>query len=140
MNISFYLIPKSDVTYLMAEETVEEAFRIMHSKRFQAVPIINKEGKYVGTVTEGDFLWSLTDEYDMDLETMEKDKIGSIAKKWDYKSVSIDANIKKLDQYIINQNFVPVVDSRGIFIGIVTRKKIIEELLRQQEKISAGQN
>ncbi len=140
MNISFYLIPKSEVTYLMAEESIEEALHIMYNKRYQAVPIINKEGKYVGTVTEGDFLWTLKDEYDTDLEDMKKEKVGAISKNWDYRPVSIDANIKKLDQYIVNQNFVPVVDSRGIFIGIVTRKKIIEELLRQQEKRNAGYN
>ena len=49
----------------------------------------------------------------------------------DLKAVSADADIIELDEYIINQNFVPVVDSRGIFIGIITRKVIMSVLLRK---------
>ena len=29
---------------------------------------------------------------------------------------------------ISNQNFVPVVDDRGVFIGIITRKDVITDL------------
>ena len=47
--------------------------------------------------------------------------------RWDYKPVSIDADIEQLDNHILNQNFVPVVDGRNVFIGIITRKEIIKE-------------
>ena len=52
--------------------------------------------------------------------------------RWDYISVSIDADIAQLDKHILNQNFVPVVDGRNVFIGIITRKEIIKELLKQK--------
>ena len=45
---------------------------------------------------------------------------------------SIDADIAQLDKHILNQNFVPVVDGRNVFIGIITRKEIIKELLKQK--------
>ena len=133
-NISFYLIPKSEVCYVMEEETIGQALRTIHKKGYQAVPVINSKGEYRGTVSEGDFLWTLTTEYHTDLETMKRSTVGALKKRWEYKPVSIEANITELDQYIINQNFVPVVDSRGIFIGIITRKVIISELLRQKRE------
>ena len=34
----------------------------------------------------------------------------------------------------MDQNFVPVVDGRNVFIGIVTRKQIIKELLRRKNE------
>ena len=40
--------------------------------------------------------------------------------------------ISQLDKHILNQNFVPVVDGRNVFIGIITRKEIIKELLKQK--------
>lgn len=132
-NISFYLLPKSEVTYIREEDHVGQALRHIRKRGFQAVPVINKDGEYRGTVTEGDFLWALTSEYQMDMDTMKHTSIASLPKRWQYKAVSIDATIEELDQYILDQNFVPVVDSRGIFIGIVTRKVIITELLRQSE-------
>ena len=58
MNISFYLIPKSEVTYIHQEDTVAQALRLIHKHGYQAVPVIDKEGHYVGTISEGDFLES----------------------------------------------------------------------------------
>ena len=134
MNISFYLIPKSEVCYIHEEDTVGHALRTIREKGFSAVPVINKDGEYRGTVTEGDFLWALTQDYQTDYESMKKTSVMRLRKKWDYKPVSIDARISELDEYIINQNFVPVVDSRGIFIGIITRKVILTELLNKQKE------
>ena len=134
MNISFYLLPKSEVTYVEQEDTVGLALRVIHKNGYQAVPVINRKGQYVGTVTEGDFLWNLIQEYHMDMEAMRNVRVESLYKRWDYKAVSIEANIAELDQYIMDQNFVPVVDGRNVFIGIVTRKQIIKELLRRKNE------
>ena len=110
------------------------ALRVIHKNGYQAVPVINRKGEYVGTVTEGDFLWNLIQDYHMDMEAMRNVRVESLRKKWDYKAVSIEANIAELDQYIMDQNFVPVVDGRNVFIGIVTRKQIIKELLRRKNE------
>lgn len=134
MNISFYLIPKSDVTYLETEHTTAQALRLIRKRGFQAVPIIDKEGHYVGTISEGDFLWTLMNDYRKDVEAISNKKIGTYRLKWEYKSVSIDAEMSQLRKYIVNQNFVPVVDGRNVFIGIVTRKTIISELLKRKEE------
>lgn len=129
MNISFFLLPKSECAYLHEGDSVAQALIYLKEKGFQAVPVIDKDGKYKGIVSEGDFLWNLIEDYNSDLNTMKHISVRSIPKKWNYKPVSVDANIAELDRYIINQNFVPVVDGRGIFIGIVTRKEIIGHLL-----------
>ena len=127
MNISFYLIPKSEVTYIHQEDTVAQALRVIHKHGYQAVPVIDEKGRYVGTISEGDFLWNLIEEYHME----------SMRLRWDYKPVSIDADIEQLDNHILNQNFVPVVDGRNVFIGIITRKEIIKELLKQKKDVLA---
>jgi len=40
--------------------------------------------------------------------------------------VNIDARMEDLLSLAITQNFVPVVDDEGVFIGIVRRREIIE--------------
>lgn len=140
MNISFYLIPKSEVTYIHQEDTVAQALRVIHKHGYQAVPVIDEKGRYVGTISEGDFLWNLIEEYHMDLEVMRKSHVESMRLRWDYKPVSIDADIEQLDNHILNQNFVPVVDGRNVFIGIITRKEIIKELLKQKNSNAIGKS
>ena len=137
MNISFYLIPKSEVTYIHQEDTVAQALRVIHKHGYQAVPVIDEKGRYVRTISEGDFLWNLIEEYHMDMEVMRKSHVKSMRLRWDYKPVSIDADIEQLDNHILNQNFVPVVDGRNVFIGIITRKEIIKELLKQKKDVLA---
>ena len=127
MNISFYLIPKSEVTYIHQEDTVAQALRVIHKHGYQAVPVIDEKGRYVGTI----------EEYHMDMEVMRKSHVKSMRLRWDYKPVSIDADIEQLDNHILNQNFVPVVDGRNVFIGIITRKEIIKELLKQKKDVLA---
>ena len=139
MNISFFLIPKREVTYIEEEDTVSRALRVIHKNGFQAVPVIDEEGHYVGTVTEGDFLWNLIEDYHMDMEVMRMIRVSAIRKRWDYKPVSIDATMAELEQYILNQNFVPVVDGRNVFIGIVTRKQIIGEMIRKKQQCEENQ-
>lgn len=132
MNIAFYLIPKSDVAHLMIEDNVGNALRLMRKRGYQAVPVINDQGEYCGTISEGDFLWNLIVDFHMDLDAMRSVKLGSLKMKWDYRPVPIDADITALDDVIINQNFVPIVDDRNVFIGIVTRKEIIKALLARK--------
>ncbi len=141
MNISFYLIPKGEVAYLHQEDTVAQALRFIHKHGYQAVPVIDDKGRYVGTISEGDFLWNLIEEYHMDMEVMRKSRVEAMRLRWDYKAVSIDADISQLDKRITDQNFVPVVDGRNVFIGIITRKEIIKELLRKKDgrTLSEGQ-
>ena len=42
--------------------------------------------------------------------------------------------MEELFEKITNQNFVPVTDDRGIFIGIITRKDIITYLSAKKKE------
>ena len=134
MNISFFLLPKSEVVYIHKEETVGQALRKLHERGFQTVPMIDQDGRYVGTVSEGDFLWNLIRIYRTDMDAMKQVKVEDIKKKCRYKPVRIDEDISALDQHIMDQNFVPVVDDRNVFIGIVTRREIIKALLEKKKE------
>ena len=49
-----------------------------------------------------------------------------VPKRWNYESVNINSNIEDLIEMSMRQNFVPVVDDEGIFIGIIRRRDIIQ--------------
>ncbi|MGL6105288.1 CBS domain-containing protein [Romboutsia sp.] len=125
MNILFFLTPKSEVAYLYEDYTMRQALEKMEYHRYSSIPIIDKDGKYVGTITEGDLLWTLKNDFSLDLKSVEDVSISSIKRRKDNRPVSINANIEDLISKSMNQNFVPVIDDQEIFIGIIKRRDII---------------
>ncbi|CAI6079600.1 hypothetical protein PAECIP112173_02687 [Paenibacillus sp. JJ-100] len=127
MNIAFFLLPKQEVTCVTSDSTLRQTLERMEYHRFTAVPILNKEGKYIGTVTEGDLLWYMKNsEGKITFENASKFLLKDVPLRLDMKPVSIDANMEDLINLAKVQNFVPVVDDMERFIGIVRRSQIIE--------------
>ena len=61
MNVLFFLTPKSEVAYIYEDFTIRQTLEKMEYHRYSSIPILTKDGKYVGTITEGDLLWTLKD-------------------------------------------------------------------------------
>ena len=126
MNILFFLTPKREVAFIYDDQSLRQALEIMEFHRYTAIPIISKLGKYIGTITEGDLLWGIKNQYNLSLRGAEHMPVTTIPRKSDNAPVSIDATMEDMIDKALNQNFVPVVDDQGNFIGIITRRDIIE--------------
>lgn len=132
MNIAFFTRPKQEITYLYNDITVDQALEKMHSTSYAAVPVIDREGHYVGTVSEGDLLWFIVkgeggEPHTMAIESLEDFKLTDVKlNKFKNQPISINSAIEDLIIRSMETNFVPIVDDRGIFIGIVTRRSIIK--------------
>lgn len=122
MNILFFLTPKSEVAYIYEDYTIRQALEKMEYHKYSAIPIISKDGKYVGTITEGDFLWTLKNDLNLDLKGLEDVPVTDINRKMDNSPVSINADIEDLVIKSLNQNFIPVIDDQDTFIGIIKRR------------------
>ncbi len=125
MNILFFLKPKSELAYIYDYHTLRQALEIMEYHKYSSVPILNKEGKYVGSITEGDLLWGLKKQNLLNLKHAEDISIMKIERRLAYNCVRADSDMEDLIDKAKEQNFVPVVDDREHFIGIITRKDII---------------
>lgn len=139
MNILFYLVPKSEVMYLYDDYSLRQAMEKMEYHKYSAVPIINRAGNYIGTLTEGDILWELKDRKLSNLYEAEEIMLRHTNRKRDNEPINVNCNIEDLVMTSMNQNFVPVIDDNGIFIGIVTRKSIIEYCYKQYKAVSSAQ-
>ena len=125
MNVLFFITPKSEVAYLYEDYSLRQALEKMEHYRYSAIPIIDRNGCYIGTMTEGDFLWYIKDHNIIDLKETEKIPLKSIKRRWHNEPVNVDCEIEDLILTSMNQNFVPVIDDKKIFIGIIRRKDII---------------
>ena len=110
MNILFFLKPKSEVAFIYDYCTLRQVLETMEYHKYASIPMLNREGEYVGTITEGDLLWGIKSYQNMDLKRAEN---------------------------IFIQDFVPVVDDQKKFIGIITRKTIIEYCYERMQEMES---
>lgn len=129
-NILLFLTPKSQVAYCLDTFTLRQVVEKMDYHHYTAIPVLDKSGRYVGTITEGDLLWTIRARNNLNYQESENIPLSTIEFKRNYKPVKIDCTIEDLMIAIQNQNFVPVEDDKGVFIGIVTRRSVLAELNR----------
>lgn len=125
MNLLFFLTPKVDVAYLEDDFTLRQALEKMEYHRYSSIPILNQAGEYVGTITEGDLLWAIKNKSNLSLLDAEDIPLMEIPRKKDYKCVQVETGMDALVSAAMTQNFVPVIDGKNSFIGIVKRNAII---------------
>ena len=131
VNLLLLITPKTQVVCLNTTMNVRQALEKMRAHGFSAIPMINNEGEYMGTVAEGDLLWQIVKNEKISLEDLEDILIVDLPRKNDMPAVKVDASTEELVAQIINHNFVPVVDDRNVLMGIVTRRKVMQELIEK---------
>ncbi|GBG57744.1 inosine-5-monophosphate dehydrogenase [Sporomusaceae bacterium FL31] len=131
MKITFFLIPKSEVVYLPLHSTMRQALEKMEYHRYSAIPLIDEHGKYAGTITEGDLLWKMKNTPGLSFAGTERIMLQDVPRRLINTPVQINSEMEDLLSLSIIQNFVPVLDDSGIFIGIIRRREIIEYYTRQ---------
>lgn len=129
MNILFFLIPKASCAYVYSDFSIRQALERMENDGYSSMPILDRDGKYVGALTEGDLLWASKNLCGMDLRQTESHGIMEISHHRDHAPVSANTDIEDLFVKAADQNFVPVVDDKGDFIGIITRSAIVRYCL-----------
>lgn len=128
MNIMRFVIPKSLVEYVTVDSTVRQALEKMRFHRYAAIPIIDGDGKYVGTLRNDDILSYFLDNGSFDTRSAEKDKVIDVINGVYPPPVYHNSSMEELIERVREHNFVPVVDDRGCFVGIILRRDILNFL------------
>ena len=128
MNIAYFLLPKSQVAFLYDDFTFRQGLEKMHHHGYTAIPVITRSGQYLGTVSEGDFLRHILDTGSLDKTDMENHRVRELVRRDFCPPISIDAEETEVVHAALNQNFVPIVDSRNTLCGILTRRGVIVHL------------
>ena len=119
MNILFFLTPKEEVAHVEEDDTLRQVVEKLEYHGYSAIPLLALDGKYIGTITEGDLLWEMKEKDFPDVHRMEKIRITDVKRRRDNEAVKISESMEDLFEKIT------VVDDNGIFIGIVTRKDVL---------------
>lgn len=134
MNILFFLTPKSEVAYIGDKDSLRQALEKMEYHKYAAVPILTKQGQYVGTLTEGDMLWYIKNQLDLNLKEAARIPVTEVPRKFENNPVYANCKMEDLLEKAMQQNFVPVLDDGGYFIGIVKRGDIMKYFASDMKK------
>ena len=132
INIAKIMIPKPLTRVLHANDTVRQALETMENHGFTAIPVLDEEERYIGCVTEGDFLRHIIRVGNADKKAHEQFSVGELVRKDFCVAIDIAETAEEVIRVILNQNFIPVVDDRNVFCGSVTRKGVIQELAKEE--------
>lgn len=129
------MIPKVSTVFLKENQTVRQGWEIMSRDGYTAIPVLDADGGYIGTISEGDFLKFIIAAGTLDMQHMENHRISELVRKDFCPALEIHASTAQVIDSILNQNFVPIVDSRNALCGILTRRGVIKYLAEEVEKI-----
>ena len=128
MNIMRFIVPKSLAEYVTEDSTVRQAMEKMRFHRYAAIPVIDGEGRFVGTLRNDDLLRYFLEAGGYDARAAERVGIGELIAA--DKPLYHNATMAELIEQVKEHNFVPVVDDRGCFVGIILRRDVLNFLLK----------
>ena len=126
MNIFPFMTLKADTKFLLDTFTLRQALEKMEFYRYSVIPLLDDSGRYIGTLSEGDLLRYIKKDLDFDLTKGEDVKIADITRYRSYKPLSLESTLEDLIELAMEQNFIPILDDRGVFMGIIRRRTILE--------------
>ncbi|MFA6830196.1 MAG: CBS domain-containing protein [Bacilli bacterium] len=126
MNILFFLIPKSQVAFVLDDATLRQTAEKLIHHNYTAIPVVSRDGRYISTVSEGDLFRFIKDHEEMNYRLAENTPILSVPCEREIQAINYDSKMEDLIELAVGQNYVPVLDDKGIFIGIITRRAILE--------------
>ena len=126
MNILYFLTPKNQVANIYDDSNLRQLMEKLEYHKYSAIPVINHDGQYVGTIAEGDILRVLKEKFNMNFQVAQSLLVKDIPRRTEVLPVNANASMDDIMDMAIAQNFVPVTDDNDVFIGIVTRKDILK--------------
>jgi CBS domain-containing protein len=136
VNVLFFLVPKEKVAFIYDDADLGKTLETMEIHRYSAIPVLRRSGEYLGTITEGDLLWAIKNDCQMNFAEALLLPISQVPRYSDNTAVKISTDIDHLIAKSLDQNFVPVEDDRGMFIGIVTRRIIIQYYMDNRNRLA----
>ncbi len=134
MNILYFLTPKNQVANIYENSNLRQLMEKLEYHGYTAIPVINHDGQYVGTVSEGDILRVVKERFNMNLQAAQGIMVKDIPRRTVVLPVDANASMDDIMDMAIMQNFVPVTDDNNVFIGLVTRKDIIKHFRNKLNK------
>ena len=145
MNILFFLTPKEEVAHVEEDDTLRQVVEKLEYHGYSAIPLLALDGKYIGTITEGDLLWEMKEKDFPDVHRMEKIRITDVKRRRDNEAVKISESMEDLFEKITNQTLfrcyqelLSTAHLELFYCGSAERERVEEAISRAFAPLQRG--
>lgn len=123
------VISADKVASVRTENNLLHALTLLSSLGYSSVPVLDMEGRYKGQITLALIISGIKAIPTYDWESLQTRQVSEVM---DDKPgvVTERAELEDVLHQLVQNNYVSVVDDKGMFVGIVTRKGLLRRLNR----------
>ncbi len=136
-HIGKFLLDSSDplvvaadrVATVRTENNLLHALTLLSSLGYSSVPVLDVEGRLKGQITLAGIISGIKAIPTYDWDSLQTKTVSEVMDS-NPGRVHENAELEDVLHLLVNNNYVSVVDKKGIFLGIVTRKGILRRVNR----------
>lgn len=126
-NMLDFMIPADNVANVIDQHTLSTGLLILTQSNYTMIPVLSAESKLMGVISMSMIIKAVMTVDAIEMERLDELKVRDVMLS---QPVRVQANCHLADvlNYLIDQNFVCVVDEDNRFLGIITRKNVLQRL------------
>lgn len=128
-EIAPLIIPKEQVVVVHPDWPLDRALLVLTRKATNSVPVINEENQVEGLISKTDildFILNVSGDT-LDFSQLKQYKVNEVMNK-NHSGILANSIFSFAFDVLINRSYIPIVNLRGEFVGILTRKVIMEKV------------
>lgn len=121
-----FLIPASRIAFVQDDNPLFHAFLILTKVKYSKIPVLDKNHRVVGLLSLAMITDKMLTEADIIVEPLSTLKVRDVMQT-DFDKINfVQTKLEKQLHLLIDNNFIPVVDDKGVFQGLITRREWIK--------------
>lgn len=121
-----FLIPASRIAFVQDDNPLYHAFLILTKVKYSKIPVLDKEKRVVGLVSLAMITDKMLQTDEISIDPLNELKVKDVMQK-DFDKINfVNTTLEAQLHLLIDNAFLPVVDDRGVFQGLLTRREWIK--------------
>lgn len=119
------VIPADNVANVMKENPLEHALLVLSQVGYSSIPVLDKDDRFVGLLTLTDVVSKMMELDEIDSDNLSQFTVADVMQT-DIGTITEKSDLEDILHLLVDANYLPVLDEKGLFKGIITRREILK--------------
>lgn len=121
-----FLIPASRIAFVQDDNPLYHAFLILTKVKYSKIPVLDKERRVVGLLSLAMITDKMLQTDQISIDPLNELKVKDVMQS-DFDKINfVNTTLETQLHLLIDNAFLPVIDDRGVFQGLLTRREWIK--------------
>ncbi|MBS4462591.1 CBS domain-containing protein [Aerococcaceae bacterium zg-B36] len=136
-SLSELMIPADNVAHVLTGNTLSHGLLILSTVNYSLIPVLSPQSKLMGLINTSLIIQAITTIDAIEVDKLDEIKIESVMMK---PPIILDEQVsfEKILHYLVDYNFLCVVDDQQNFKGIITRRAVLKRLNKFVHHLSSS--